>query len=149
MSRDDFIVEIFFPSQRVRSKSPSLPACPPARLHSLNDVFNSRSLREWCFKNLNQVTFNFNNNFVNEKNLISSLCRTREVDFASVYIINQFIKTVEKEFNRSSNQTNFIFRSLNSLSENEDIFSESLCELRSHVSRDVITHNIKNARIVY
>jgi hypothetical protein len=110
MNRDDFIVEIFF-----------------------NDVFNSKSLREWCLKNLNQITFNFNNNFVNEKNLISFLCRIREIDFASVYIISQFIRTIEKEFNRNSNQTNFIFKSLNSLNENENIFSASLCELKSHV----------------
>jgi hypothetical protein len=110
MSRDDFIVEIFF-----------------------NDVFNSKSLREWCFKNLNQVIFNFNNNFVNEKNLISSFYRIREIDFANVYIISQFIKTVKKEFNRNSNQTNFISKSRNSLSENENIFLKSLCELKNHV----------------
>jgi hypothetical protein len=110
MSCYDFIVEIFF-----------------------NDVFNSKSLQEWCLKNLNQITFNFNNNFVNKKNLISFFCRILEIDFANVFIINQFIKTVKKEFNKNSNQINFIFRSLNSLNENENIFSESLCELRSHV----------------
>jgi hypothetical protein len=76
--------------------------------------------------------FNFNNNFINEKNLISFLCRIREIDFANVYIINQFIKTIKKEFNKNSNQANFIFKSLNSLNEDENIFSESLCELRSH-----------------
>jgi uncharacterized protein YutD len=109
MNNYDFIVEIFF-----------------------NDVFNLKSFREWCLKNLSQVTFNSNNNFINEKNLISSFCRTREVDFANVYIINQFIRTIEKEFIKNLNQTNSIFRSLIFLNEDENIFFELLCELRSH-----------------
>jgi hypothetical protein len=60
------------------------------------DVFNSRSLQEWCLKNLNQVTFNFNNNFINKKNPISFLYCIREIYFANVYIISQFIKSNDR-----------------------------------------------------